>query len=85
MSAYVNPVINDMFRLGKPIIGAVNGVAAGAGVGIALSCDIVFAAKSATFIQVFGPQLGLITRYGMHLAFASSHRTGPFPWFDADG
>lgn len=64
MLTYVNPVIVDMFKLEKPIIAAVNGVAAGAGVGIALSADIVIAAKSATFIQVFGPQLGVIPDMG---------------------
>ena len=37
----------------KPIIGAINGVAAGSGASLALSCDIIFAAKSARFIQIF--------------------------------
>lgn len=48
----------------KPIVAAVNGVAAGGGVGLALAADIVIAAKSAAFIQVFGPRLGLIPDLG---------------------
>jgi methylglutaconyl-CoA hydratase len=44
-----NPIVLAMRRLEKPIIGAVNGVAAGAGISIALACDIVVAAEEATF------------------------------------
>src|SRR5690606_39535420 len=47
----------------KPVICAVNGVAAGAGANIALSCDIVLAAKSAKFIQAFS-KIGLIPDAG---------------------
>ncbi len=64
MMKYANRVTEDMVKLEKPIIAAVNGVAAGAGVGIALSCDIVIAAKSATFVQVFAPQLGVVPDMG---------------------
>ncbi|MCP4627048.1 MAG: enoyl-CoA hydratase, partial [bacterium] len=64
MMKYANRVTQDMVKLEKPIIAAVNGVTAGAGVGIALSCDIVIAAKSAVFIQVFGPKLGVIPDMG---------------------
>ncbi|MBU2547867.1 MAG: enoyl-CoA hydratase/isomerase family protein [Proteobacteria bacterium] len=64
MELFVNPVVQDMLRLEKPIVAAVNGVAAGAGVGIALSADIVIAARSATFVQVFGPQLGVVPDMG---------------------
>jgi 2-(1,2-epoxy-1,2-dihydrophenyl)acetyl-CoA isomerase len=49
-----NPVILAMRRLEKPILGAINGVAAGAGCSLALACDIRIAAESATFIQSFG-------------------------------
>ncbi|SEF73888.1 enoyl-CoA hydratase-related protein [Jhaorihella thermophila] len=48
----------------KPVIAAVNGIAAGGGVGLALSADIVLAARSARFIQVFGPRLGVIPDVG---------------------
>jgi 2-(1,2-epoxy-1,2-dihydrophenyl)acetyl-CoA isomerase len=48
-----NPLIRAMRTLPKPIVCAVNGVAAGAGANIALACDIVLAARSAKFIQAF--------------------------------
>jgi 2-(1,2-epoxy-1,2-dihydrophenyl)acetyl-CoA isomerase len=49
-----NPLILAMRRLEKPIIGAINGVAAGAGCSLALACDVRIAAESATFIESFG-------------------------------
>jgi 2-(1,2-epoxy-1,2-dihydrophenyl)acetyl-CoA isomerase len=64
MAEYFNPLVLDIVRLRKPVISAVNGTAAGGGVGLALAGDIVIAAKSATFIQVFGPQLGIIPDMG---------------------
>lgn len=48
-----NPIITRIRKIAKPVIAAVNGVAAGAGVNIALACDIVVAAHSASFIQAF--------------------------------
>ena len=48
-----NPLIRSIMTLEKPVICAVNGVAAGAGSSIALACDIVLAARSASFIQAF--------------------------------
>jgi 2-(1,2-epoxy-1,2-dihydrophenyl)acetyl-CoA isomerase len=48
-----NPLIRSIMNLPKPVICAVNGVAAGAGSSIALACDIVLAARSASFIQIF--------------------------------
>jgi len=63
IETYYNPVLRCMRSLGKPIVCAVNGVAAGAGANIALACDIVLAAKSAKFIQAFS-KIGLIPDSG---------------------
>lgn len=60
---FYNPLIRAMRALNKPIVCAVNGVAAGAGANIALNCDIVFAAKSASFVQAFA-KIGLIPDSG---------------------
>ena len=59
----LNPVILAMRRMPKPIIGAVNGVAAGAGASLALACDIVLARRSASFLQAFA-RLGLVPDCG---------------------
>jgi len=58
-----NPIILAMRRLEKPIIGAVNGVAAGAGMSVALACDIVIASEGASFIEAFG-RVGLVPDTG---------------------
>ncbi|MCA8933540.1 MAG: 2-(1,2-epoxy-1,2-dihydrophenyl)acetyl-CoA isomerase [Rhodospirillaceae bacterium] len=58
-----NPIIRRIRALEKPVLCAVNGVAAGAGANLALACDIVFAAKSAKFIQVFA-RIGLLPDSG---------------------
>lgn len=58
-----NPVLRRMRALEKPIVCAVNGVAAGAGANIALACDVVLAAKSAKFIQAFS-KIGLVPDSG---------------------
>jgi 2-(1,2-epoxy-1,2-dihydrophenyl)acetyl-CoA isomerase len=58
-----NPLIRSLFALEKPVICAVNGVAAGAGASIALACDIVLAARSASFIQSFS-KIGLVPDSG---------------------
>jgi 2-(1,2-epoxy-1,2-dihydrophenyl)acetyl-CoA isomerase len=50
---HYNPIITRLRNIEKPIVCAVNGVAAGAGANIALACDIVLATKSASFIQAF--------------------------------
>ncbi|WP_375458134.1 2-(1,2-epoxy-1,2-dihydrophenyl)acetyl-CoA isomerase PaaG [uncultured Enterovirga sp.] len=53
LELFYNPLIRRIRALRKPVVCAVNGVAAGAGANIALSCDIVLAARSAKFIQAF--------------------------------
>ncbi len=58
-----NPIVTRLRNIEKPIIGAVNGIAAGAGANVALACDIVIAAQSATFIQAFS-SIGLIPDSG---------------------
>ncbi len=63
LETYYNPNLRLIRTLEKPVICAVNGVAAGAGANIALACDIVLAAKSARFIQAFS-KIGLIPDAG---------------------
>ena len=58
-----NPIILAMRRLEKPIIGAINGVAAGAGISIAMACDIVIASDKASFMEAFG-RVGLVPDTG---------------------
>lgn len=59
LEEHYNPIIQKIRTIEKPIIGAVNGVAAGAGANIALACDIVVASENASFIQAFS-KIGLI-------------------------
>jgi len=63
LGEHYNPIIRQIRKLDKPVIAAVNGVAAGAGANIALCCDIVVAAQSASFIQAFS-KIGLIPDSG---------------------
>jgi 2-(1,2-epoxy-1,2-dihydrophenyl)acetyl-CoA isomerase len=63
IEALWNPLVRAIRALPKPVVCAVNGVAAGAGANLALSCDIVLAARSARFIQAFG-RLGLVPDSG---------------------
>ena len=59
-----NPLVKKIVNSTKPIINAVNGIAAGGGVGLALCGDIVIASDKAKFKLVFGPQLGIIPDVG---------------------
>ncbi len=59
LSEHYNPIVRRIRQLEKPVVAAVNGVAAGAGANIALCCDIIVAAQSAAFIQAFS-KIGLI-------------------------
>ena len=59
-----NPLVRAITSSDKPVITAINGIAAGGGVGLALSGDLVLAAESAKFKLVFGPQLGIIPDVG---------------------
>jgi 2-(1,2-epoxy-1,2-dihydrophenyl)acetyl-CoA isomerase len=63
VSEHYNPIIMAIRKLPKPVIAAVNGVAAGAGANIALACDIVVAHEKASFIQAFS-KIGLIPDSG---------------------
>ncbi len=70
---YYNPLIRKLRNLPFPVVAAVNGVAAGAGANIALACDIVIAARSATFLQAFAkhrPRAG----FRRHLVSAAARR-----------
>ena len=59
LEEHYNPIITIIRKIEKPVIAAVNGVAAGAGANIALACDVVVASEHASFIQAFS-KIGLI-------------------------
>lgn len=63
ISEHYNPIVKSIREIPKPILAAVNGVAAGAGANIALACDIVVASETASFIQAFS-KIGLIPDSG---------------------
>jgi 2-(1,2-epoxy-1,2-dihydrophenyl)acetyl-CoA isomerase len=63
LDTFYNPLVRKLRDLAMPIVCAVNGVAAGAGANIALSCDIVLAGRSAKFIQAFA-KIGLLPDSG---------------------
>lgn len=63
LSEHYNPIITRIKELEKPVVAAVNGVAAGAGANLAISCDIVIATRSASFIQAFS-KIGLVPDTG---------------------
>lgn len=63
LAEHYNPIVKRLRNIQKPIVCAVNGVAAGAGANIALACDVVVASESASFIQAFS-KIGLIPDSG---------------------
>ncbi len=63
VSDHFNPIIELIREIEKPVVAAVNGVAAGAGANIALACDVVIAHENASFIQAFS-KIGLIPDSG---------------------
>jgi 2-(1,2-epoxy-1,2-dihydrophenyl)acetyl-CoA isomerase len=63
LSEHYNPIVQRIRKMPKPVVAAINGVAAGAGANIALCCDVVVAAASASFIQAFS-KIGLIPDSG---------------------
>ncbi|MCX6316424.1 MAG: enoyl-CoA hydratase-related protein [Bacteroidetes bacterium] len=63
LNEHYNPIVSRIRALEKPVVAAVNGVAAGAGANIALCCDVVVAAASSSFIQAFS-KIGLIPDSG---------------------
>ena len=66
-----NPIIKAMRDMPKPIIGRINGVAAGAGASLALACDFIVAAENASFIEVF-VNVGLVPDSGSSYFLAKS-------------
>jgi 2-(1,2-epoxy-1,2-dihydrophenyl)acetyl-CoA isomerase len=64
LEEHFNPMVHAWYQLRLPVVVAVNGIAAGAGVSLALIGDIVLAAQSATFLQLFAPKLGLMPDLG---------------------
>jgi 2-(1,2-epoxy-1,2-dihydrophenyl)acetyl-CoA isomerase len=63
LSEHYNPIVQRIRDIQKPVVCAINGVAAGAGANIALCCDVVVATESASFIQAFS-KIGLIPDSG---------------------
>ncbi len=64
LARHFNPMVSAWHSLPVPVVVAVNGVAAGAGANLALVGDLVLAARSATFVQLFAPRLGLLPDLG---------------------
>jgi 2-(1,2-epoxy-1,2-dihydrophenyl)acetyl-CoA isomerase len=63
LDEHYNPLVRRLRALAKPVVAAVNGVAAGGGAGLAFACDVVVAGRSASFLQAFC-RIGLIPDVG---------------------
>src|SRR5882757_445565 len=63
LEVHYNPLVRKLRALPFPVVAAVNGIAAGAGANLALACDIVLAARSASFVQAFA-KIGLVPDAG---------------------
>jgi 2-(1,2-epoxy-1,2-dihydrophenyl)acetyl-CoA isomerase len=74
LEQFYNPLVRLIATMEKPVICAVNGIAAGAGANVALACDLVFAARSASFLQAFA-RLGLVPDAGG--TWVLPHLVGP--------
>lgn len=74
LERFYNPLVSLITQMDKPVLCAVNGVAAGAGANVAIACDIVIAAQSASFLQPFC-RLGLVPDAGG--TWSLTHRIGP--------
>ncbi|MFS2053145.1 enoyl-CoA hydratase-related protein [Variovorax sp. CT11-76] len=74
MQSLSNPLIETLQSMPIPVVAAVNGAAAGAGVGLALAADITLAARSAYFYLPFLPKLGIVPDLGC--TWAIPHRAG---------
>ena len=70
-----NPIIAAMRGLDQPIVGAINGVAAGAGASLAFACDIRLAAEAASFVLAFG-RIGLVPGQRSDVVPAAARRPG---------
>jgi len=93
LGATYNPLVRALRALEKPVVCAVNGVAAGAGANLALACDLVLAARSASFVQSFakvgllpdsGGTYSLPRRVGMARAMGLALLAEPLPAEDAE-
>jgi 2-(1,2-epoxy-1,2-dihydrophenyl)acetyl-CoA isomerase len=63
LEQWYNPLVRLITTMEKPVVCSVNGIAAGAGANIALACDLVYAARSASFLQAFA-RIGLVPDAG---------------------
>ena len=80
MDRSFNPLVRELAALPKPVVAAVNGVAAGGGVGLALAADIVVAARCGGVHPGVRPAAGARARHGLHILPRPVARPGACPW-----